>query len=294
MKVEGQVVGDTTAIRLKDVNLFSPHNFVVNVNGKLPVQLTPIGQFQLNDMMDLGVLLEGNLPVLLPRVASREIAFAEGNGKAFIQLVGGAEEIMIKKGLAEFRNCQVNPMLLITEISELSLLATIDNNKVTVVQAQGQIFDAVLTATSTHNLSIEFPHFKLAGLDWGILQFHTPDEGVGIYIPNLILEREEGKFWVEGNSFDFGLFGGSFDDPYLNATFILDDLSFTWPSLEDDPVPKEHYGKPAFASRLHWDVMIKPKKNVWYINDFATLLVDEKSELWFKGKYADSTMGHWR
>ncbi len=288
-QVYGKVLGNSRGIQLRDVTLDDLSGYSLNVNGRLPLNL-PGAPRSDGSILDLSVEVYGNIPSILPRLASREIASASGRGHAWVNLIGDFDEVIIREGNAQFEDCTVHPTLLVNEIKNIYGQATVRNNYVTVIDAGGQIFNANLRLNSTHDPSIQYPHFALAGLDWGILQFVTPDEGVGLYIPGLILEREKGKFWLEGNTFKHGVFGGSFDDPYLDATFILDDLSFTWPSLESNPVPKQHFGKPDFPARAHWNIAIKAKRNVWYVNDFATLLVDPRSRVWFKGCYAESTL----
>lgn len=288
--LSGQIYGNSNGVYAQDLRLFGNTNYVVNIDGRLPFELPEDGGFKVNRKLDLAVEVEGNIPSLLPRLASKEIAFATGFGKAFVRVVGGLDEVLIKQGFAEFIECVVHPTLLVNEIKHINGYMVIQNNEITIRQAEGTILEARLQIESTHNPDIDFPHFELAGLDWGVLQFTTPDEGVSINIPKLILERERGKFWVEGNSHSTGLFGGSLSWPYLDATFIIDDVNITWPSLDADPVPRKKYGKPGFAAAATWNVIVRPKRNVWYINDFAILLVDETSELWFKGSYADSSL----
>ncbi|OQY27594.1 MAG: hypothetical protein B6244_10045 [Candidatus Cloacimonetes bacterium 4572_55] len=290
-ELKGKILGDRHTVQARDIKLSSHNGYSIKVNGRLPLQLTPDGQIRSESRVDLYVEAEGDLPLLLPRVVSKEISYGSGYVRAFVHAVGDLEEIILKDGYAEFRDCMVHPLLLVNEIKNINGIAIVSDNRITVKEAVAEVLGAKLQITSSHDPAIDFPHFELAGLDWGVLQFSTPDQGVEIHIPKLILERERGKFWVQGNNYSSAVFGGSFKKkPYLDALFIIDDISFTWPTLDVDPVPKEHRGKPSFAARADWNVKIKPKRNVWYTNDFATLLMDETSELWFTGCYVDSTL----
>lgn len=277
-------------VNLDSLSLISQEGYQIRARGGLPFLIDTSGKILSDQGLDLLVDVTGNFPAILPKVASKEIGSAYGEGHISARLVGDFDEVMVKQGVGLFNNCNVHPLLLVNEIQNINGKVTIKDHRLTVEHAQGEIMGAKIQVTSTHDPAYDFPHFELAGLDWGVLQFYTPDEGVKAHIPKLIVEGERGKFWLQGNTLDTAVFGGSFDKPYLDATFLLSDLSFTWPSLDYDPVPKVKYGKPDFVERCHWNVKLKALNNVWYTNDFANLLIDPKSEFWYSGTYADSNM----
>jgi len=278
------------------------------------LKITGKGFAPLNQQEEMSIEIEaeGDILSILPDLDGF-FRQAQGRGMVKLHLAGtldsptiGSGELSVENGSMEFRSVinevkNINAHITLQpgerwiQFNDISGL--IDGREVHIKN----IYEAPIELSDGQKMYMEPMIFTDDGLTWGVMSFHTPDEGVRLNIPRLMKKGESVVLKLsgmkEGESF---YLSGPLDHPVIRGQAHIPDIEFTYPFLEGSGRKKSRAER--FLELVNWDVNVTYGGDIQYYRripgPFAPLaadadvylkLDDNLTGLYFQGSLDEET-----
>lgn len=245
--------------------------------------------------VDFSVLARGNILGLLPELSGL-FEKAEGSGEVVLRWVGRPGEWELGDGWMQINGGSVEMTSFVKRIEKLRGEARLqrDERFIHVSNLKGEvdggefIFSTRQGGGGANGLTPLV--FNKLGIQLGILQLETNGKGVRLHLPGLMEGGDEG--WVAFGGLEpekSFIIGGSASFPLLRGTIYLTDHRITYPFLHVQGESGSDRTL-AFLKRVHWDLLVVPRKDVRYVRNIESPLGNLYANLQLRDGYGGLRM----
>ena len=165
-----------------------------------------------------------------------------GKGEIFIDYSVTSEgwhfhkaEVMIQQGLLKIKPFVPD------NVKDVTLTMNLDNQQKLHVSLAGRINRRPVSVISSHVIPKGFEPLMFGPVNCGVLQMNTPQKGIDVFVLGF-MERKKGYTadidFASRKPFNAFTISGPSDKPKITGTWVIRNVEFTFPLVEDAPIPE--------------------------------------------------------
>lgn len=213
------------------------------------------------DTMHASLRVKGDLFASLEHNVESPIG-GKGKGEIFIDYSVTSEgwhfhkaQALIPKGLLKIKPFVPD------NVKDVTLRMNLDNQQKLHVSLTGKIDKRPVSIVSSHVIPKGFESLMFGPVNCGVLQMRTPKKGIDVFVVGF-MERKKGYTadieFAPRKPFNAFTISGPADKPKITGTWILRNVEFTYPLVEDAPFPEN----------IIWDMDVRAgdRKVIYFYN----------------------------
>ncbi|MBN2036529.1 MAG: hypothetical protein JW768_07280 [Chitinispirillaceae bacterium] len=274
---------DSKGIRIVRCSATDGSRSHLSVRGYIPLAFLQGKDLDSTDTLGIDLLVKGDI---IKTMHSNLHPLIDGSGRGTIRFSasGHPDNLKVKEAslLIPKGRLLLRPYVP-GDIKDFSCAMSVKGSSKVHTILSGSVRKRPLRIFSIHQIPSGFRPIVIGPLNFGIIQAETPQRGIDIHIPRLMVKGETGDVEVRGKRpLSHLSLSGPVKKPHLSGIIVLRDIEFTYPPVHSDASEPSHggtkhgdrdssdSGDEQAISFVQWDLDIKAgNRKVMYFRDIA-------------------------